>query len=382
MTSSSRDSLDPKTHVLVSVAKRQWEKTFDAIAEPLMIVDEHLVIKRANLALADDLGIAVQRLVGRVCHELRHESKSAFARKADSPCTNCPVLEAQRDEQPRDAELSAQNGRFYRVRAYPLVDDNQKLVVCRYRDVTEEKEVSRKLSHAEKLAAIGRLAGGVAHEINNPLGGILAFTQILLRDNVTAEERVDYLGEIEKSALRCKTIVESLLRFARQNPVAERKALSLNQVIEEALRFVQHKFRMMDVNLDVELEAELPMIRASANQIEQILINLLSNALDAVGAVQDPTAGRGFIRVRTLAEGESVLLEMTDSGPGISQAAAERIFDPFFTTKEEGKGTGLGLAVTYALVQEHGGQISARNHAQGGATFRVSFPALADPARI
>jgi two-component system NtrC family sensor kinase len=401
MTRNESDSSDHLT--VVSVAKRQWERTFDAISDPLMIVDGEYMIRRANLALADDLGMAIQRIVGRKCHDVRRRSTQAFAGEPDAPCAGCPVPQARAERVPRDGEIASRAGRLYRLRAYPLDDSgdhgwlgtggdtpaparaptSSPLVVCSYRDVTEEREMTRQLSNAEKLAAIGRLAGGVAHEINNPLGGILAFAQILLRDPCPPEEQRDYLREIEKSAFRCKAIVESLLRFSRQSPSAPRVPLSLNDVVRESLTLVSYKYAVQDVAIRCNLEEALPAVLGNANQLEQVLVNLLSNAFDAITAraglptapsAPAPPRTGGDIEVRTSVVGGLVELEVADSGGGIDEADLPRIFDPFFTTKEEGRGTGLGLAVTYAIVREHGGRIAARNRPGGGALFVVMLP--------
>ncbi|MDZ4696869.1 MAG: ATP-binding protein [Deltaproteobacteria bacterium] len=368
--------LDDETMVRVSVAKRQWERTFDAISEPLMIVDESFVIQRANLALADDLGVAVQRVVGHKCHELRASSSRPFARSEAGPCAGCPVTDALKDSTSRHSEFEAGGDRIYQIRAYPLRDEQVPLCVCRYRDVTEDRALTRQLANAEKLASIGRLAGGVAHEINNPLGGILAFTQILTRDDVTPEERKEYLGEIEKSTLRCKAIVESLLRFARQNPgrQSQRGPLDLNEVVREALRFVHYKFSVRKVQIVTVLGNPMSLFMGNANQMEQVLVNLLSNAFDAIASTS--TEGDGRIEITTSRDGDTVILEVADTGPGIPEGLNERLFDPFFTTKEEGKGTGLGLAVTYAIVGEHRGTIRASNRREGGAAFTLAFPVV------
>src|SRR4051812_44010589 len=149
-TKMTRNESDPSDHLtVVSVAKRQWEKTFDAISDPLMIVDGDYVIRRANLALADDLGMAIQRIVGRRCHEVRRRSTQAFAGEADAPCAGCPVPQAREERVPRDGEIASRAGRLYRLRAYPLEDPGEEappagggtaspLIVCSYRDVTEE----------------------------------------------------------------------------------------------------------------------------------------------------------------------------------------------------------------------------------------------------
>jgi two-component system NtrC family sensor kinase len=368
------DRIDERTHVLVSVAKRQWERTFDAISEPLMIIDRAYVVRRANLALADDLGVAVQRLVNRTCYEVRSESPHAFQRKGDGPCADCPVAQARGAGEAQEGQLHADSGRVYRLRAYPLDDEAGPMTVCSYRDVSAEQKMSAKLALADKLAAVGRLAGGVAHEINNPLGGILAFTQILLSQDTTPEERREYLKEIERSALRCKTIVESLIRFARQTPVASRSAVSANRVVEEAVRAVEQKLRSDPARgeVAVRLEGDLPPVRGDVHQLEQVVVNLLMNAHDSVTASRAP--GEGRIEVSTRVRDGHVEIEVADNGRGIPAPVFERIYEPFFTTKEEGRGPGLGLAVTYAIVQEHGGRILALNRPSGGAALTVAFP--------
>jgi len=368
------ERLDDHTVVLVSVAKRQWERTFDAISESLMILDEDYVIRRANLALADELGMAIQRVVGRRCFEVRTESTEALEGKAGQPCDGCPVADAQQARAAKDGEVRSRGGRTLMLRAFPLLDEEVPLTVCTYHDVTDEREMTRQLSSAEKLAAIGRLAGGVAHEINNPLGGVLAFVQILQREEVTADERRDYLGEIERSALRCKGVVESLLRFSRQAPQTKRRALALNDVVRDALRLSAPRTSARpNVRLRMQLADDLRPVLGDANQLVQVVVNLIGNAFDSL-------IGAGEIEIATSASGPDVQLRIADSGSGIAREHLGSLFDPFFTTKEEGKGTGLGLAVSYAIVQEHGGRISARNRPGGGAEFVVALAQAAGEA--
>jgi two-component system NtrC family sensor kinase len=362
------ERLDDQTMVLVSVAKRQWERTFDAISEALMILDEDYVIRRANLALADELGTAIQRVVGRRCFEVRAESAQAFRGGAGLPCDGCPVAAAQRARAARDGEVSSKTGRTLMLRAFPLLDEEVPLTVCSYHDVTDEREMSRQLASTERLAAIGRLAGGVAHEINNPLGGILAFAQILQREEVSAEECRDYIGEIERSALRCKAIVESLLRFSRQAPQIKRRVLSLNDVVRDAVRLAGQKMGARPgVRVRLDLAQDLRPILGDANQLQQVVVNLLANAFDSL-------IGDGDIDISSFGQHGDVVLSIADSGSGIAREHMATLFDPFFTTKEEGKGTGLGLAVSYAIVQEHGGRILALNRSAGGAEFVVTLP--------
>jgi two-component system NtrC family sensor kinase len=371
MRGSPEEKLDEETVVLVSVAKRQWERTFDAILEPLMIVDEDLVIRRANLALADELGTAIQRVVGRRCHELRASSDRGFVGADVGPCTGCPVAEARRSGGAAVGEIRSRDGRSYILRAFPVSDQEgaAALTVCHYHDVTDERALGRELASAERLAAIGRLAGGVAHEINNPLGGILAFAQILQRDDVTPEEQKEYLRDIETSALRCKAIVESLMRFSRQAARLERRTLAINDVVRDAVRALAAREAERPPALRLDLGDLLPPVLGDAGQLQQVVVNLIASSLDGAGR-------RGEVEIATRPAPGAVEVRVADRGNGIADEDLPRLFDPFFTTKAEGKGAGLGLAVAYAIVQDHGGKISARNRPGGGAELVVTLPAL------
>jgi two-component system NtrC family sensor kinase len=371
------DELRDETHVLVSVAKRQWERTFDAISEPLMIVDEGYVIKRANLALADELGMAIQRVVGQRCHELRGASAQRFVGSGAGPCAGCPVAEARRCGVAADGEVRSAHGRTYTLRAFPVAGDArgdappERLTVCHYHDVTDERLMTSELANAERLAAIGRLAGGVAHEINNPLGSILAFAQIMQREAVTEAERKEYLADIEASALRCKEIVESLLRFSRQASRTERRSLLLNDVVRDAVRAFAAREPERAQPARLALGERLPPVLGDAGQLHQAVTHLLANALDSGGR-------RGEVEIATSSDSDDVVLAVRDRGAGIPEENLGRLYDPFFTTKEEGRGRGLGLAVVYAIVKEHGGKITARNRDGGGAEFVVTLPRAPD----
>jgi two-component system NtrC family sensor kinase len=371
-TASPEEKLTDETRVLVSVAKRQWERTFDAISEPLMIVDAQYVIKRANLALADELGMAIQRVVGQRCHEVRGTSTQRFVGSGAAPCTGCPVAEAQRCGVAADGEVRSAHGRTYTLRAFPVAgeaeSDGERLTVCHYHDVTDERLMTRELASTERLAAIGRLAGGVAHEINNPLGTILAFTQIMQRQTVTDAERQEYLADIEQSTLRCKAIVESLLRFSRQASGTERRSLLVNDVVRDAVRAFAAREPERAHPARLVLGERVRPVVGDAGQLQQVVTHLLANALDSGGR-------RGEVEISTSTDTDDVVIAVRDRGAGIPEENLQRLYEPFFTTKEEGKGRGLGLAVVYAIVKEHGGKIVARNRVGGGAEFIVTLPA-------
>ena len=219
------------------------------------------------------------------------------------------------------------------------------------------------------MAALGRMAGGVAHEVNNPLGGILAFVQVLLRDKGSYDQKtVEALETIEACAQRCKRVVGDLLAFSRNSLGEDKVEIDLNQVARSAwaLARLHPKAKSVDVHLD--LAEPLAWVRGWAGQLEQVLINLLQNAFQA-SAMGQPVV------LRTRREESAVVVEVEDQGEGIKESILPRIFEPFFTTKPVGEGTGLGLFICYGIVKEHGGKISVESQVGKGSRFRLHFPA-------
>ena len=230
------------------------------------------------------------------------------------------------------------------------------------------KRLQMQFVQAEKLASLGQLAAGAAHEINNPLTAILGYADLIQADP-TASERSRGLSEkIRDQARRTKVLVTNLLSFARQVP-AEKQLLDLKSVITSAIELRQLDLRDKKIRIDVENPGVLPAVRGDPNQLLQVFFNLINNSVDAMESV-----GGGTLVVRMRTERGSVVLDFSDSGPGLREP--ERVFDPFYTTKPVGKGTGLGLSICYGIVQEHGGQIFGFNRPEGGCTFRVILPAV------
>ncbi len=216
------------------------------------------------------------------------------------------------------------------------------------------------------MSAVGQLAGGVAHEINNPLGGILAFAQLMSRDAHRGAEDQESLRLITDAAVRAKKIVESLLRFSRRPREEEKGAVVLSQVVDDALFLLQSQLK--DGRVELVREYEEAVALANANQIQQIVVNLVVNAVQAL-------AGSGRITVATGPAGPGrVRLSVADTGPGIKPEVARRIFEPFFTTKPEGQGTGLGLSICYQIAEEHGGSIRLEPGPDQGACFVLELP--------
>ena len=245
------------------------------------------------------------------------------------------------------------------------------------RDVSERKRLedqARDLYHqllqAEKLAALGQTISGVAHELNNPLATILTWSERLSQRDVDAQTKRG-LETILSESERAAKIVRNLLTFARKRHTT-RAMVDMNQIVRETLALRSYEQRLSNINIIEALAAGLPQVFSDPHQVQQVLLNLIINAEQAMLG----TNGRGTLILRTWhdADNDAVVLEVNDDGPGVPEDVQPRIFDPFFTTKEVGKGTGLGLTVAYAIVQEHGGRITLKSEPGRGASFYVAFP--------
>ena len=230
--------------------------------------------------------------------------------------------------------------------------------------------MEEQLAQADKLASIGELSSGVAHEINNPLGVILGYTQLLLRGESDASERYADLKAIEKHVRSCKTIVEDLLSFSRKSDT-EKEVLDIHRIIDDVLTFVQHHSQIEHIAFEKDYSRSVQSLKVDEKKIKQVLINLIMNAIHAVGK-------KGCIRITTvLSEAEDTLhIRVADDGHGIESRYLNKIFDPFFTTKTTGEGTGLGLSVSYGIVQNHGGHIQVESRPGEGSVFTVVLPAV------
>ena len=241
------------------------------------------------------------------------------------------------------------------------------------RDVSEEKLLVEQLVQQEKLAAIGQLVSGVAHELNNPLASVMAFSQLVLGSATDDAGREDALRTIHAEAKRAAKIVSNLLTFARQHP-PQRATTLVNDVITSVLEMRRYALAVHGIELDEQLDASLPPIWADPFQLQQVLLNLVGNAEQALTAWQ----GEKRITVSSEARAGRLIVAVRDSGPGIPVAEIDRVFNPFYTTKGVGKGTGLGLSVSDGIVREHGGSIRVESN-ERGAAFIIDLPIIAPP---
>jgi signal transduction histidine kinase len=253
------------------------------------------------------------------------------------------------------------------------LEDDRSLLEARFialKRASEELEAAQeKLIRSEKLASVGRLGAGIAHEIGNPLSAILGFVELLQMGGLSSGEQEEFLRRVRSETERIHRIIRDLLDFSRAKPLDEAGDANadLAEVVEDAVKLVTPQKDLRGVTIERRFEGDVPRVRGAAHALTQVILNLLLNAADAI-------SGEGSVLIEVQTMGEFVELRVSDSGPGISEAMQDKLFDPFVTSKPPGKGTGLGLAVCLSLVEELGGTVTARNGERGGACFIVRLP--------
>ena len=257
------------------------------------------------------------------------------------------------------------------ARAFNQMTENIELSQSELKQALETiKATQAQLIQKEKLSAVGEFVAGVAHELNNPLTTVMGFSELLQGASLDPKHH-RHVGLIFKSAQRCQRIVQSLLSFARQQ-APERKPVGINKLIEEVLDVVAYPLRTSNVEVSTQFGTNLPPVLADGHQIQQVVLNIINNARQAIEAHQPS----GHISITTKSDSQTVFIILKDNGPGISAENLQRIFNPFFTTKEVGKGTGLGLSLCYGIIKEHGGNITPTSRPGEGATFTIELPCL------
>jgi len=266
----------------------------------------------------------------------------------------------------------------FSVSLSPMRDEQGEInsVVVVMTDITDAAELQAKLMRTEKMAALGQLVSGVAHEVNNPLAAIVGFADLLLENPAIPTDAKEELRVILQEAQRTRGIVQNLLSFARHMP-AQREPVQINTLLEHVLKLRAYDCSNHGIEIVENYQQDLPLLAGDPHQLQQVFLNILNNAYDAIRDVRRP----GRIEITTEVLAGQVEIRLRDNGPGISHP--ERIFDPFFTTKEVGKGTGLGLSICYGIVRAHQGEIVGENHADGiGCTFTVRLPVVSHPVEV
>ena len=349
---------------LVRRGKEQWEATFDAITEGMALVDDAATIRRANSAFAGLVSREVKAVAGQhLCDALFGEHRALDDLLHAARAGGHPPPVVRRSETLR---------RVLRLAAAPVaraVDGASVVVVVE--DITEQQALEAQVIQSEKMAAVGTLVSGVAHELNNPLTSIAGLSELLLEQPPGAPQR-EHLQVINAEAERAGRIVRDLLTFSRKGP-AEFQPVNLVDVARRTVQLMGYELRQRDITVVTSLPPGLPAVLGDPYQLQQVVLNLLSNAAHAVADLA-PDRPR-MVHVSVSGDGGRVTLEVADSGAGLTADVQAQMFSPFFTTKAPGEGTGLGLFVSYGIATAHGGTLTARSRPGEGATLALSLPA-------
>src|SRR5437879_1659294 len=345
---------------LLSSAKREWEKTVDAISQAICIVDAHGTVRRANRVFAELIQTAVTAIPGRPWIGLL------------PPPWSDPVARAIADPAASPLELR-QGDRTLWLTTIPMAEPGSAVLV--FEDQTDRRRLQEQLIQSEKMSAIGQLIAGIAHDLNNPLASVVGFSDFLAEAGVPASLE-EPLQVIRQEAERAATIVKNLLSFARSQE-GERARQPIQQLLDSTLVLLRNQLMAHKVEATLDVEPGLPEVEVNANQIKQVFVNLINNACQAIAS--DAPSGRIWITAKRVQD--VIAVGVTDSGPGIAEDVAARVFEPFFTTKPEGEGTGLGLSICQGILKEHGGRITLESRPGSGATFTVELPVGVPAAR-
>jgi two-component system NtrC family sensor kinase len=354
--------------------KQEWDSTFDSVTDALSIVDENYQIVRVNKSYAKKAQTPLENIAGRKCHEvLFHRPK---------PCENCHLGQSF---DLGEVVLPDGNQAHFSVSSHSVrLDGGKKAFALFYRDISEEQKIQRQILESSKMAEIGTIGSSIAHEINNPLGGMIAFLQIL-KGEIPKEDRIfPDIVEMELAAIRCKSIVENLLAFTRKSVTSELQPASLSELIRLVGNIMELQTRGLGIQIVKELKDPDTKIQVDANQLVQVLVNVMQNSCESIaermaeGRRQPP----GKISVRSSFTDEKkshIKIEIVDNGVGIPTPDLARVFTPFFTTKDKTKNPGLGLSVSYQIVKEHGGQMEISSILGQSVTVLITLPVAKSP---
>lgn len=339
---------------------------FDNIPISIYIVNKDYSIAAINKHRASQLNIAIPGIVGKKCYKVLFNQ--------DGICSGCQInqslLEGKNSSRQKLIWESDQDQKIeLEISSYPVFNEDRNVIqaIMIEDDITEKRRLEESLIQNEKMAAIGQLAAGMAHEINNPLTAIIANAQLILRasaGNIDIRESADL---IEQAGQRASQTIQELLRFSRQDSYTFTKT-DLNQSVEKVIALLQHELVKIQAKVDLDFQPNIPLINASEDHLQSVWVNLIINAIDAAG--NDPLE----IKITTrYAEGE-FLIQVADNGQGIPPDRISRIFTPFFTTKAPGRGTGLGLSICHRIVKNHGGEIRVESRLGHGTRFIIVLP--------
>lgn len=351
----------------VSKAKQEWEATFKGVPDPIFLVDKSYNILRHNQRISD---------VALAAGEFGEKTKCyRVLWNRSTPCESCSLQEVHQTG--RGVYRQIQNeGAVFDAFYYPLVDSAGEIyaVILHMKDVTNKVKMEAQLMHSTKLVAIGEMAAGVAHELNSPMTVIIGTAQMMQRDMGKDDPRLEWLDDIISCGMRCKKIIQNLLSFSRQGQFSFNKT-NVNEQVEKVLSLIHYQINRNSIRIVKDLDPALPLIMANGHQLQQVVINLLLNARDAL----EECEGEKKIHIATYVQEQKwVVISVKDNGCGIEPANLTKIFNPFYTSKEASKGTGLGLSVSLGIAQSHGGTLEVESQPGVGSTFKFKLPLISN----
>ena len=349
---------------MVRRGKDEWETAFDALTEGVAVLDGSGRVQRGNTALARILGHPVESLAGAELAALLGPGGEAAAGMLTG-------LHRDEPRPPLTVRLPGE-GRILRLTAAPVMDGRAAAGVVLVEDVTDQRALETQLIQNEKLAAVGQLVSGVAHELNNPLTSIAGLAELLVEQAKTTPEAREHLKVIRDQAERAGRIVRNLLTFSRKG-APERSRVDLNEVVARTTQLVAYELRIRAITLEEHLAPRPVEVDGDLYELQSVVLNLLTNAVQSVGSTRLP--GSGLVRIDTAVSGSEARLSVTDNGQGVNDEHVPMLFTPFFTTKEPGQGTGLGLSISYGIAEAHRGRLEYGHAPKGGAVFSLRLPA-------
>jgi PAS domain S-box-containing protein len=347
--------------------RRFLDTVLDSIQEGILVINPEYEILRVNTPLLRKLKRPKEEVIGKHCYEVLYGEDRPTGPE-EGMCPVAEVIKTHRPHHTRHKHIDSDGNTIYHlVSAYPVIENGKvSRIVEISRDITGEIKTQEMLLEQEKLSSVGKLAAGVAHEINNPLTAVLTNSMLLLEELNEEDPMYEDLKGIADETLRCRQIVRGLLEFARQEAPAKVE-IDLNKIVSSVVGLVRKQFSFNNITIDTNLYDEMPLIRLDKDQLQQVIVNILMNSMESIER-------GGEIRMETSYDDKAgtVLLRIKDSGRGIPEDIKLKLFDPFFTTKETG--TGLGLSISHGIIQRHGGRISFESQAGKGTTFTIELP--------
>lgn len=344
-------------------SKELLQSVFNAITDFVVLLDGDGNVRMVNKALLEKYALNVENILGNPIEHLAKQFPFPF----NLFTKVLPVM----IREPMTDHVYLQDGSIFEIRLFPVFDERGEpdSIVCYANDITHQKQAEQNIQQTEKMVAIGQLAAGIAHEVNNPLGVILCYTDLLKEDLGNHPKQLSDLGIIEKHAQNCHRIVNDLLQFASSSKKTEKNPASINDCIQGVVEITHNQFHNAQIDFILDLDSDLPKINFDQGKMKQVFMNMFLNSFHAI-------KGKGFIKIATQHQKETAQIKiiLEDNGQGIDRSVIEKIFDPFFTTKKTSEGTGLGLSLSYGIIQEHDGDIHVESTPGQGATFTITLP--------